>query len=167
MINSTYLFKNQQSLPSNNTNQAFGNHVEQKIPSSNTQPFGSSSRILSNGQNSTSRPQLPQNEIQSQAQKLKKSSQTIQRQTSLPTQQHEFTRMVGSPGSTYSDPPSLVPAYEGSLKSRRASDSNFQKESRQAIVGEIERLKYFLYLQRRIKISCYKIVQIRRKTKRK
>ena len=53
--------------------------------------------------------------------------------------QHEFTGGLANPGSSYSDKPNRAPAYEGSLKSRRASDSNFQKESRQAIVGEIER----------------------------
>ena len=138
-----YLLKTQQSLPSNNTNQAFGNHIEQSIPQTNN---GNGNRILTNGQNNTSRPQLPQNEIQSQVQKLKKPSQTIQRQTSLPTttqKQHEFTRVAATPGNTYSDSSNQATPYEGSLKSRRASDSNFQKESRQAIVGEIERLVSF------------------------
>ena len=74
---------NQQSLPSNNTNQAFGNHIEQRTPQTNNNGFGNENRIISNGQN---RPQLPpQTEIQSQVQRLKKPSQTIQRQTSLPT----------------------------------------------------------------------------------
>merc|ERR1712077_132690 len=107
-----------QSLPSNNTNQAFGNHIEQNIPQTNN---GNGNRILTNGQNNTSRPQLPQNEIQSQVQKLKKPSQTIQRQTSLPTQQqHEFTRVAASPGSTYNENSNQGAAYEGSLRSRRA-----------------------------------------------
>ena len=132
---------NQQSLPSNNTNQAFGNHIEQRTPQTNNNGFGNENRIISNGQN---RPQLPpQTEIQSQVQRLKKPSQTIQRQTSLPTttqKQHEFTRVAGTPGNTYSDSSNRATPYEGSLKNRRASDSNFQKESRQAIVGEIERL---------------------------
>ena len=87
-----------------------------------------------------SRPQLSQSEIQSQAQKFKKPPQTIQRQASLPTQQHEYTRVALSPESTYADNPNQPPPYAGSLTSRRASDSNFQKQSRQAIVGEIERL---------------------------
>ena len=136
-----YIYK-QQSLPPNNTNQAFGNNIQQNTQQTNNNTFENTNRVLPNGQNNTSRPQLPQNEIQSQVQKLKKPSQTIQRQTSLPTQpQHEFTRVAASPGSTYNDNSNQGPAYEGSLRSRRASDSNFQKESRQAIVGEIERLK--------------------------
>ena len=82
------------------------------------------------------RPQLPQNDIQSQVQKLKKPPSNIQRQTSLPTPQHEYTKVANDPGSTYRNMPNPSPA-------RRASDANFQKESRQAIVGEIERLIHY------------------------
>ena len=118
----------QQSIPSNElpayegslrTVEAFGNHTPQKARQD--------------------RPQLPQNDIQSQVQKLKKPPPNIQRQSSLPTQQHEFTKVANNPGSTYRDISNPSPAYDGSLRARRSSDSNFQKESRQAIVGEIER----------------------------
>ena len=109
----------QQSFPAQNTNEAFGKHNQQI--------------------SRQDRPQLPQNDIQSQVQKLKKPPPNIQRQTSLPAQQHEYTKVANDPGSTYRDMPNQSPAYEGSLRSRRASDTNFQKESRQAIVGEIER----------------------------
>ena len=127
---------------SNDTNQAFGNNNEDKREHSISQNRGNLNRAANNGV--TSPPPRPppipaQNEIQSQFQKLKKPTQNIQRQTSLPVVQHEFTGGLANPGSSYSDKPNRAPAYEGSLKSRRASDSNFQKESRQAIVGEIER----------------------------
>ena len=51
----------------------------------------------------------------------------------MPTPQHEYTKVANDPGSTYRNMTNPSPA-------RRASDANFQKESRQAIVGEIERL---------------------------
>ena len=115
----------QQSVVSSSNNQAFGHHRAQKE------------------QNGQTRPQLVRNEIQSQFQKLKKPSETIQRQTSLPTPQPEFTRIANTAGSTYSDNTKHVPAYAESLRTRRSSDSDFKKASREAIVGEIERLVSF------------------------
>ena len=137
-----YLYMQQSVATSNDTNQAFGNNNEDKREQSTSQNRGNFNRVANNGV--TSPPPRPppipaQNEIQSQFQKLKKPTQNIQRQTSLPVVQHEFTAGLANPGSSYSDKPNRPPAYEGSLKTRRASDSNFQKESRQAIVGEIER----------------------------
>ena len=137
-----YLYMQQSVATSNDTNQAFGNNNEDKREHSISQNRGNFNRVANNGV--TSPPPRPppipaQNEIQSQFQKLKKPTQNIQRQTSLPVVQHEFTGGIANPGSSYSDKPNRPPAYEGTLKSRRASDSNFQKESRQAIVGEIER----------------------------
>ena len=138
-------FNKQQTFPVNNTNLQQMNRSNGVQSSSFVDPMDAKSvgRVIDTNEafarqnhqiSRQDRPQLPQNDIQSQVHKLKKPPPNIQRQTSLPTQQHEYTKVANDPGSTYRAMPN---------QSRRASDANFQKESRQAIVGEIERLILF------------------------
>ena len=138
---SFHIFDKQQTFPANNTNLQQMNRSNGVQSSSFVDPMDAKSvgRVIDTNEafakqnhqlSRQDRPQLPQNDIQSQVHKLKKPPPNIQRQTSLPTQQHEYTKVANDPGSTYRAMPN---------QSRRASDANFQKESRQAIVGEIER----------------------------
>ena len=118
-----------------NNNQAFGNHLQQNGRNTSAQKSGISDIIANDGY---SRPHLEPNALQIQQQKLKKPPQAVYRQASL-QEQPEFTKIANTPGSNYTNDSNIAPAYTESLRSRRVSDSAFQKKARQDIVGEIER----------------------------